>query len=148
VRERFSVGHLTGVDVSGAMLAKLAEKGGYDATAEADIESFLERSAGGYDLIVAADVLVYFGALERVLAGVRQALMPGGMLAISVEESTGAAPFELKRHGRYAHRRSYIEAAAAAVGLRTRLAETAELRDEGRKPVVGLLMVLTDDRAA
>lgn len=148
LRERFSVGHLTGVDVSGAMLAKLAEKGGYDATAEADIESFLERSAGGYDLIVAADVLVYFGALERVLAGVRQALMPGGMLAISVEESTGAAPFELKRHGRYAHRRSYIEAAAAAVGLRTRLAETAELRDEGRKPVVGLLMVLTDDRAA
>ncbi len=148
LRERFSLGHLTGVDVSGAMLAKLAEKGGYDATAEADIEGYLERSEPGYDLIVAADVLVYFGALDRVLAGVRRALAPDGVLAISVEESTGTAPFELKRHGRYAHRRAYIESAAAAVGLRTELAETAELRDEGRKPVVGLLMVLTVDRVA
>ena len=97
---------------------------------------------------MAADVLVYFGALDRVLAGVRRALAPDGVLAISVEESTGTAPFELKRHGRYAHRRAYIESAAAAVGLRTELAETAELRDEGRKPVVGLLMVLTVDRVA
>ncbi|EDP65166.1 hypothetical protein BAL199_01429 [alpha proteobacterium BAL199] len=146
LRDRFAFDHLTGVDVSGAMLAKLAEKGGYDVTAEADIETFLERSDVGYDLIVAADVLVYFGSLERLLAGARRALVPGGILAISVEEGTGAAPFELKRHGRYAHRRDYIETTAGAVGLNTRLAETAELRDEGRQPVVGLLMVLTDNR--
>ncbi|MEQ8398368.1 sulfotransferase [Thalassobaculum sp.] len=142
LRDRFTLDHLTGIDVSGAMLAKLVEKGGYDATVEADIETFLERPDSGYDLIVAADVLVYFGSLERLITGAGRALAPGGILAISVEEGTGAAPFELKRHGRYAHRRDYIEALADACGLSMSLSETAELRDEGRQPVVGLLMVL------
>lgn len=142
LRRHFAVGHMTGVDLSSAMLAKLVEKGGYDETAEADIHDFLERADTPYDLIVAADVLVYFGALERVMAGARRALAPGGVVALSVEEGDNA-PFELRRNGRYAHRRDYLEAAAAAAGLRPLLFETAELRQEGGKPVVGLLVVLT-----
>jgi predicted TPR repeat methyltransferase len=141
LRDRFKLGHLTGVDISGAMLAKLKEKGGYDATAEADILDFLARDAGGYDLILAADVLVYFGALDRFLEGARRSLAPGGLLAISVEQGE-AAPFELKRHGRYAHRQDYAEAQAHKAGLRPLLCEEAELRDEGREPVIGLLLVL------
>lgn len=141
LRERFAVGHLTGVDISGGMLARLQQKGGYDATAEADIEGYLERSEERYDLILAADVLVYFGALERFLAGAAQALADGGTLAISVERG-GEQPFALGRQGRYAHRRDYVEAAAAAVRLRVLLCEEAAIRDEGREPVIGLLLVL------
>lgn len=141
LRDRFAVGHLTGVDISGGMLARLRQKGGYDATAEADIESFLDRVEERYDLILAADVLVYFGALGRFMAGAARALADGGTLAISVERG-GGEPFTLGRQGRYAHRRDYVEAAAAAAGLRTLLCEEAAIRDEGSAPVVGLLLVL------
>lgn len=140
LRSRFPVGHLTGVDISGGMLARLRDKGGYDATAEADIEGFLERAAERYDLILAADVLVYFGALERFMAGVARTLAADGTLAVSVERGL-TEPFALGRQGRYAHRRDYVETAAAAAGLRTLLCEEAPIREEGGQPVMGLLLV-------
>jgi|GEM_PF-4135193 len=147
LRQRVALGHLTGVDVSGGMLAKLIEKGGYDAAVEADIDGFLERDQARYDLIVAADVLVYFGALERVLAGARRVLAPGGVMAVSVEQADGSAPYALGRQGRYAHRRDYVEVVAATAGLRVLSCQAAELRDEGRRPVIGLLFVLATESA-
>lgn len=141
LRRRFGVGHLTGVDVSGAMLGKLRDKGGYDDAVQADIIDFLERDAARYDLVTAADVLVYLGALERFMAGARRVLAPGGVLAISVEEGDGA-PFELRRSGRHAHRRDYLEATAAAVGLRTASCETVVLREENGRPVSGLIVLM------
>jgi len=141
LRERFAVGHLTGVDISGGMLARLRQKGGYDATAEADIEGFLGRAGERWDLILAADVLVYFGALERFMAGAARALADGGLLAISVERG-GGETFALGRQGRYAHRRDYVEAAAAAAGLRVLACEESAIREEAEAPVIGLLLVL------
>ena len=58
-------------------------------------------------------MLVYLGALERFMAAAGPALAPGGILAVSVEESDGDR-FELRRNGRYAHRRDYIEETATA----------------------------------
>ena len=142
LRQRVDLGHLTGVDVSGGMLAMLIDKGGYDAAVEADIHGFLERDETRYDLIVAADVLVYVGALTRVLSGSRRVLAPDGIVAISVERADGPEPYTLGRQGRYAHRRDYVEAAAAESGLSVVSCEAAELRDEGQKPVVGLLFIL------
>ncbi len=92
-------------------------------------------------------MLVYFGALERVLAGARRVLAPGGLVAVSVEQSKGPAPYALGRQGRYAHRRDYVEVAAAAGGLCIVSCEDAALRDEGRRPVIGLLVILAAEPA-
>jgi len=140
----FAVEHLTGVDVSGAMLAKLREKGGYDTAIEADVHDFLEGDTGRYELVAAADVLVYLGPLERFMAGARRVLAPGGLVVLSVEETDGDR-YELRRSGRYAHRRDYLEAAAGGAGLRPALIETVALREENGQPVSGLIALFVAD---
>lgn len=141
LRARFAVGHLTGVDISGAMLARLREKGGYDEAVEAEVHDFLERGEGQYDLIAAADVLVYLGALDAFMSAAGRALAPGGVIALSVEQGDGPR-FELRRSGRYVHRRDYIEEVAAAAGLRLAQCDTVTLREEDGLPVNGLIAVL------
>ena len=123
------------------MLAKLSEKGDYDHAVEADVHDFLERDGPAYDLITAADVLVYLGSLERFMAAAGRALASNGIIAVSVEQGDGPG-FELRRNGRYVHRRDYLEAAAVAAGLRLALCETVTLREENGRPVTGLAALL------
>ena len=67
--ERFRdiTGFLCGVDVSDRMIVKAREKQIYDHTEVAEICGFLETTARKYDLFIAADVVVYFGGLQRIL---------------------------------------------------------------------------------
>jgi len=78
-------GRLTGVDLSGGMLAKAAERGDYDALTQAEAEAFLRASPASFDLIFSSDVLIYFGDLVALFEAAAQALTPGGVLAISTE---------------------------------------------------------------
>ena len=55
-----------------------------------------ERAA--YDLIVSADVLVYFGDLAPVFVAVARALRPNGIFAFSVERFDGPG-FTLQASG-------------------------------------------------
>ena len=48
------------------------------------------RLPGAFDVIVSADTLVYFGALEEVVAAAAKALRPGGVLVFTVEELCAA----------------------------------------------------------
>ena len=67
-----------------------------------------------YPLILAADVLCYFGALEDLFTAAHAAMSPGGWLVGSVEEllpdHDGMIPgdtngaWALQRQGRYAHK--------------------------------------------
>ena len=58
---------LEGVDLSAKMLEK-AKGRGYDRLVKSELVAFLMETPARYDLIVSADTLVYFGALEGVLA--------------------------------------------------------------------------------
>ncbi|QNB00305.1 methyltransferase domain-containing protein [Massilia sp. Se16.2.3] len=59
---------LTGVDLSERMLARAAETGLYDSLACADLQAYLDSCHGDVDLVMAADVLVYFGDLAALFA--------------------------------------------------------------------------------
>ena len=48
--------------------------------------NFLAEDATRWRLVLAADVLIYFGALEELLAAVHPRLQPGGWFIFSVEE--------------------------------------------------------------
>ncbi|GJD49561.1 Trans-aconitate 2-methyltransferase [Methylobacterium crusticola] len=133
-------GHLVGVDLSGKMLEKAAQRGGYDALDRAELTQYFAAHPGAYDLIVSADTLCYFGPLETVLALAREALRPGGRFVFSVEAETGGEPYRLHSHGRYSHARGYVEQAAAAAGLRLEALEPAALRMERGEPVHGLIV--------
>lgn len=131
--------HLTGVDLSPRMVDKARERGGYDELAVAELTAFLNERPATYDLIVSADTLVYFGALETVGRAIASALRPGGWLAFTAEQTTAdAAPdgYCLNQSGRYSHTAEYLERILAGAGLEVRTRADATLRRERNQPVV------------
>lgn len=129
---------LTGVDLSKNMLAVAANKNIYDDLVVAEVVTYLKHHQGEYDLVVAGDVLVYFGELEELLAGIAQALKSGGYLAFNVEISEDQ-DFVLTPTGRFAHKKSYIEQLAVENGYTVKSTESIELRSQHDKSVPGYL---------
>lgn len=145
-----SVGPLTGVDVSTRMLQAATAKQLYAELREQDVISFLTENETRWRLVVAGDVLIYFGALDELLTSVHARLAPGGWFVFSVEEllpdHDGAVPgnghWALLRQGRYAHAPAYVADMARQAGFAIRLLERQAVRMEANAPVAGLLVVL------
>jgi predicted TPR repeat methyltransferase len=136
--------YLTGVDLSSNMVEKARQRGGYDELVVAELTAFLRERPQTYDLIVSADTLVYFGDLTQIGAAAAQALRPGGYLAFTVEQAEAAdAPtgYRLNKSGRYGHRLDYVEQILTAAGLQGVPATAVTLRQEGKQPVSGYVVL-------
>ena len=136
---------LTGVDLSDGMLAHAKEKNVYDELTKRELTEHLRASRDAFDLIVSADTLVYFGDLEGVVSAAAGALRPNGLFVFTLEHAAVADPdagYRLELHGRYSHRRAYVERLLARAGLRPEIAE-ADLRMESGAPVAGLVVRAT-----
>jgi len=150
VAAELPVGPWVGVDLSPAMLAVARQKGLYAELHEAELLGWLGRDERRWPLILAADVLCYFGALETVLARVHERLTPGGLFLFSLETrladvggaADGTADYALGRLGRYGHDCDYVERAARGAGFVIRAFAEEEQRREMGVPVPGLLVVL------
>ena len=134
---------LVGVDLSPKMLSLSAARGVYDQLNCAELTEWL-ATCRTFDLVMAADVLCYFGDLEPAFTRVRAVLTPGGCFGCSLEacpEGADAPPFALLPHGRYQHQRAYIESSLARAGFQDVRLSQAVLRYERKDPVVGHLVV-------
>jgi predicted TPR repeat methyltransferase len=112
---------LAGIDLSAGMLERAREKNVYDELVEGELTAHLRAARDAFDLIVSADALVYFGALEDVVAAAASALRPGGSFIFTLEDAaTREAPlgYRLELHGRYSHARRYVERLLADAGSR------------------------------
>jgi len=127
-----------GVDVSGAMVAQARDSGVYRQVVQSDLLPFLEASTEPADLVMAADVFIYVGALEAVFAAVRQRLAPGGCFAFSVERALTGQDLVLMPSLRYAHSGAYVERLAQQHGMQVVRQWEAPLREDQRRPIVGL----------
>lgn len=133
---------LEGLDLSPRMLAEAARRPGlYDALHEADLLAWLPAQAPRFDLILAADVLVYLGDLQAPLAGIAGALVPGGLCAFSLEEGEPGQPYALGEVMRYRHDPAATTAIAAANGLAQREVRRGALRREAGRDVPGALFL-------
>lgn len=136
---------LVGADIAPKMLDKAREREVYDKLALAEITAYMERRCGCFDLIVGADTLCYFGAMESVLSAAAKALRPGGFLTFTTEQAEGrdsdAGRFELKPTGRYGHSRDYLRRTLEAASLDAERIDDAILREESGKPVAGFLVL-------
>ena len=143
------VDHLTGLDLSPAMIEKARERGLYDALIVADATALMRREPpAAFDLVVAADTLVYIGDLAALFGAVTTALTTDGLFAFSVETIEGEG-FELGASMRFAHSRPYIEATACAAGLSPVLIRPASTRREAGRDTPGLICVFeTTERQA
>lgn len=140
---------LEGVDLSTAMLAKAAQRSLYDRLFTAEATAFLESAPRVYDLVVAADVLIYFGALEPLFAAAAKSLPANGVLVATAERAEcneGTDGFLLNPHGRYSHSEEYARRALAGAGFSVAAVADTVLRSEAGKPVPGF--VLAARRAA
>ncbi len=157
--------HLSGVDISRRMVQRAAQRQLYDELTTGDMaeELMSHASSGAFDLVVSADVLVYYGHLEYILNTLARALTPRkGLLAFTLEALKDGDPQLLREQeqqqqqqqgsqqegwilrdtGRYAHRRDYVEAAAGKAGLETLAVEEMVGRKDKGRDIPGYLFLM------
>ena len=130
---------LVGVDVSGQMLAKAAEKKLYDHLECDDILSFLARDEDFYDLFIVADVLVYLGDPKPLFPAIAARTMENGIVACSLETTHHVEDFQLLPTGRYAHNPSYLALCAANAGFTVLEHQPHKIRKENGQWLEGAL---------
>ena len=122
------------------MLAQARTRKAYDELIESELAAWLAGRSQEFDLIVSADTLCYFGALEQALAGAAGALRPGGRVVFTVERAADDVPdYHLDPTGRYSHAENYVRQVLAAAGLDSIAVEPVVLRQERGQEVQGLL---------
>ena len=130
---------LTGVDLSAVMLEKAKKCGLYHELVKCEITKYLAEYPDSFDLVAAADTLIYFGALEQLFAAGYAALRPGGLFVFTVEEERNAnEAYCLNPHGRYSHGKGYLADLLAKCGFEILALEPGAIRVEFGTPVDGL----------
>lgn len=132
---------LEGVDLSPRMVEIARENGLYDALEVGEMHAVLERAPDAYDLVVAGDVFVYVGNLERAFAASARALKPGGWLAFTTERGEGEG-FGLQPTGRFRHGDAYLQRLAREHGFAIEVFEETVVRRQNDRDVVGHVCVM------
>lgn len=136
---------MVGVDLSPKMLEQANKTGVYDDIICSEAISFLGSNEKKFDVIVAGDVLCYFGKLNKIFAYIKLALKDEGRAIFSLEALGGKAAkndFLITESGRFAHSESYIRKSLIKAGFKDKnIVITDEiLRLENQKPVKGFLV--------
>jgi predicted TPR repeat methyltransferase len=132
---------LDGVDLSPLMIERAKGKGIYSELVAEDLEAFLENSRRQYDLLVAADAVVYFGDLSRLLSAVYANLKPNGNFLFTTEKQAEPG-FSLGPKRRYRHSGEYLRATAESAGLSLIGMLDCLPRNDAGEPVEGLAVAL------
>jgi predicted TPR repeat methyltransferase len=132
---------LIGVDLSSRMLKVAQQRQVYDDLVCSELTEYLRTRSQAFDLVIASDVLVYFGDLAEVFGAVRGTLTEGGLFGFSVEAGESRA-FELKPTRRYAHSGAYLRQVAQDQGFVAETIESKVTREEDGKELMGYLAVL------
>jgi predicted TPR repeat methyltransferase len=133
---------LHGVDLSAGMVEKARERGVYDHLEAADMLEVMRRSPLSFDLLVAADVLMYVGDLAPTFEAATATLRPGGQFAFSVEAGQGDRYQLRKETHRFTHAKSYVQYLAKIYGFEEESSAEITVRKEAGKPVSAYVVVL------
>ncbi|MEY4880471.1 MAG: hypothetical protein RJB62_1940 [Pseudomonadota bacterium] len=129
-------GRLDGVDLSPLMNEEARRRGIYDTLYLDDLETFLAAPGMHYDLILAADTMIYIGDLAPAFRGVANRLSPDGYFIFAVEARQGEG-WEHTSDNRFRHSLDYIREEAAKHELVVTDSMECVLRNQGGVPVAG-----------
>ena len=133
--------HLTGVDLSEKMLQRARARGAYARLDCAEVHAWLAATpVAAFDAVVAADLFIYIGALEKAFAGIAKVMRAGALFAFSVEQCS-AGDYVLQASGRFAQSRDYL-ARLAVRDFDVVTDQATDLRSENGAPVAGRILVL------
>uniref|UniRef100_Q07TQ0 Methyltransferase type 11 n=1 Tax=Rhodopseudomonas palustris (strain BisA53) TaxID=316055 RepID=Q07TQ0_RHOP5 len=137
------VDEIVGLDLSPRM-AELARVSGYYCDViVADLALGLtQQSDARFDLILAADVLIYLHDPAALFVEAARVLQPGGLLAFTVETHEGQG-IVLTEGLRFAQAAGSLRDQLQQAGLAVELFESASVRHESGVPVAGLVVVAT-----
>jgi predicted TPR repeat methyltransferase len=130
---------LDGVDLSPRMIEEARKRRIYDDLWVGDIE---DKIAQRYDLIIAADTLVYLGDLQSAVARAAGALAAGGMILFTVERKDGEG-FELGPKRRWRHSENYLRSVAGRCDLEISGLLECTPRHEAGEAVPGYAVALS-----
>jgi predicted TPR repeat methyltransferase len=130
---------MDGIDLSPAMIEKARARGIYDRLKVGDIET---APGAHYDLILAADALVYLGDLSPVFRAAAASLSPDGYFLFTTEAADGGG-FELGPKRRWRHSETYLRETARHAGLSVAGLVAASPRTEANQAVAGFAVALT-----
>jgi predicted TPR repeat methyltransferase len=134
-------GEFVGIDLSPGMIARARATGLYARLEVADMTVGLRKESDAtFDLVIAADALVYVPDLAAVLNETARVLRPRGFVALTVETHRGEGVI-LGEKLRYAHSEKALREVVANTGLTLRDLFPASTRDDGGEPVAGLVAV-------
>lgn len=135
---------LVGVDLSPAMLEQARARRLYDELVAMELCEFMRCRPDAYDLVLLADTLCYFGALEEAVAAAYGSLRAGGLIGFTLERwDTNAAGdgYRIAPHGRYLHAEGYVSATLRAAGFHGVEIAAAVLRVELGDDVHGMVVI-------
>lgn len=104
---RESCKQLSGVDIAEKMLAHAKKKNIYDQLIKMELIDFLKQEQDSYDLIVAADVLPYFGDLNELMELIDKHLNARAYFMFTTEINAHS-PWFLESSARFSHQPEYI----------------------------------------
>ena len=135
-------GALIGVDLSMKMIEQAARHNVYDRFHTVNLHDALRETPDGlYQVIAALDVFIYAGDLTQAVPDAFRVLAPDGMLVFSCEIANETGPdMVLSPAGRYAHKRSHVEALCKAAGFDAVDVRETVLRNESHEPVHGFVV--------
>jgi len=136
-------GALVGVDISRGMIDQALRHKVYQRFHHSHLLEVLEEtSASLFQVITALDVFGYVGDLQQALPNALRILVPGGQLVFSCEAaSEDGRDLVLLPSGRYAHKRSHVQALCGAAGFDPIEVQETVLRHENHAPVHGFVVV-------
>ncbi len=138
----------SGVDLSPLMIKQAQSCDLYAHLEAGDLLTYLQRQKpDSADLILAADVFVYIGALDAIFAQVRRVLHGDGLFGFSVQLLPGAEPetaesesYALGEDLRFAHSAAYLRRLAAKHNFEIQSLQTISSRQDRGRDVPGLVM--------
>lgn len=137
------VGKLIGIDLSENMIEVARARGGYTDLHVGDIVTILQKNyINQADLLIAADVLVYYGDLERLFQACSNALKASRYFTFSMEQYDGPDDYILRVSGRFAHSTQYIEKLAQQYHFTVLVKQAGPLRQQAHLPITGRFWIL------
>lgn len=138
--------YIVGVDLSMEMLLHAQSSTAYDALCRYDLtQGFPGINQEFFDIVIAADVLVYCGDLSNIFKNIRSCLKVQGLFGFTTETPTtqdAQQPYILQKTGRFAHSADYILQCASLHGFTVLNQDQVALRSHNQETVNGTLFVL------